>query len=141
MMLFMINIVVYMDRYYVHFPKNEAPSWGIGYKELLSYIDQPLQKSKTLIMANPETSPYIFLLFYGKENPALFQQKAEHYDPTPDGFYHVRVFGRYQFRQIDWERDIFYPNALLVDYVERVPDQYKPRMIRVAQFGVVPSYL
>ena len=141
MMLFMINIVVYMDRYYVHFPKNEAPSWGIGYKELLSYIDQPLQKSKTLIMANPETSPYIFLLFYGKDDPALFQQKVERYDPTPDGFYHVRVFGRYQFRQIDWERDIFYPNALLVDYVERVPDQYKPRMIRVAQFGVVPSYL
>lgn len=140
-LLYSINIALYLDRYYVHFPKIEAAAWGVGYKELLRYINQPLQQSKTIIMANPETSPYIFLAFYGKVDPALFQKKVERYDPTPDGFYHVRVFGRYQFRSIDWERDIFYPNALLVDYPERIPNQYKPRMIRVAQFGVVPSYL
>lgn len=140
-LLYSINIAVYLDRYYVHFPKIEAAAWGVGYKELLHYINQPLQQSKTVIIANPESSPYIFLAFYGKENPALFQKKVERYAPTPDGFYHVRVFGRYQFRQIDWERDIFYPNALLVDYLERIPDQYKSRMIPVAQFGVVPSYL
>ena len=139
--LYSINIALYLDRYYVHFPKTEVAAWGVGYKELLHYINLPLQQPKTIIMANPETSPYIFLAFYGKENPALFQKKVERYDPTPDGFCHVRVFGRYQFRQIDWERDIFYPNALLVDYPERIPDQYKSRMLRVAQFGVIPSYL
>lgn len=139
--LYAINIAVYLDRYYIHFPKIEAVAWGVGYKELLNYINQPVQQSKTVIMANPETSPYIFLAFYGNVDPGLFQKKVERYDPTPDGFYHVRVFGRYQFRSIDWERDIFYPNALLVDYFERVPGQYKSRMIRVAEFGVVQSYL
>ena len=67
--LFIINMLVYMDRYFVHFPHNEAQSWGIGYKALVDVIFQEKYASKEVIMSHPEYSHYIFLLFYNKYDP------------------------------------------------------------------------
>lgn len=137
--LYIANGALYLDRYYVHFPKNEIAAWGTGYKNLWQYISAPSNKQKTIIMANPQESPYMYFLFYGKTDPRLFQQNAQRYPPTSDGFYHVRSFGRFEFRSIDWDRDIYHPNALLVDYVSRIPAKQLSRTIPVAQFGVVPT--
>lgn len=122
LLLFIINISIYIDRYYVHFPKNEGKNWGFIYKSLNDSIFQSSLIKKDVIMANPEYSPYIFLLFYQKYDPAKYQKKAQRYPLTEDGFVHVKSFDRYEFRAIDWQKDIKIPNRVLIDFSNQVPN-------------------
>lgn len=119
--LLIINIAIYIDRYYIHFPRNEEKSWGIGYKKLDKVLSSPSFVNKKVIMARPQNSPYIYLLFYNPYNPSKYQKEALRYSPTSDGFVDVRRFGRYEFRTIDWGKDIQIPKALIVDWSEQVP--------------------
>lgn len=106
-----ISMMIYTKRYFVDFPKNEARNWGIAYKKI---TPQLFSSGKNIIMEKPETSPYIYLLFYSAYNPADYQNEAKRYPITSDGFTHVAGFGRFSFRTIDWEKDSKLPNTLLV---------------------------
>lgn len=72
-------------------------------------------------MARPNYSPYIYLLFYNPYDPSKYQREVLRYPQTDDGFVDVGGFGRYEFRPIDWGKDIQRPNTLLVDWSEQVP--------------------
>ncbi|MDO8658890.1 MAG: phospholipid carrier-dependent glycosyltransferase [Candidatus Levybacteria bacterium] len=122
--LFIINASIYLDRYYVHFPKNEARSWGVGYKALNNLLSQPSFVSKKVIMERPKYSPYIYLLFYSKYSPSLYQKQAMRYSPTEDGFVDVREFDRYEFRKIDWNKDLS-KDTVLVAWSTDVPKSIK----------------
>lgn len=122
--LFIVNVSMYLDRYYVHFPRNETASWGIGYKALNELLITPSFSSKKVIMDRPQYSPYIYLLFYSKYNPLLYQKQAVRYPPTQDGFIDVREFGRYEFRDIDWGRDL-QGDTVLVAWSSQVPDSIR----------------
>ena len=123
--LFILNILVYMDRYYVHFPKNEAVSWGNGYKELIKVLSKDELKDKQVVMTHPEYSRYIFLLFYSKYNPLIYQKNAMRYPPTDDGFVHVKSFDRFEFRDINWGEDVKVSNRLLIDNPSNIPEFVK----------------
>lgn len=122
--IFFINFLVYMDRYYVHFPRNEAASWGIGYKELNRILSNPSFVSKKVIMERPQYSPYIYLLFYSIYDPHSYQNQAVRYSRTADGFLDVKEFGRFIFRPIDWNKDLK-SNAILVGFTSDVPEEIK----------------
>lgn len=113
--LFIVNFGIYLDRYYVYFPRDEAQNWGLGYKELSDLLVKPQLLGKKVIMSNPEQSPYIYLLFYQRYDPSSYQKTAVIYPPTEDGFYHVKSFGRYEFRPVNWEKDINVQNTIVVD--------------------------
>jgi hypothetical protein len=119
-LLYLVNISVYLDRYFIHFPRNEAQFWGYGYKKLAEVTDSEPYSHVRTIISHPEYSPYIFLLFYQKTDPELFRQSVIRYAPTGDNFVHVRSFGRFEFRDIDWNRD---PDGktLVVAVSEEVP--------------------
>ncbi len=119
--LFIINFAIYIDRYYIHFPRNEEINWGLGYKKLDDFLSKSSSSSKKVIMSRPQYSPYIYILFYSKHNPSFYQKEALRYPPTNDGFVNVKGFGRYEFRTIDWGKDIQIPNVLLVDWSDQVP--------------------
>ncbi|MEK7119684.1 MAG: glycosyltransferase family 39 protein, partial [Patescibacteria group bacterium] len=51
-----INIAYYLNRYYTHFPIEEAKNWGIGYKQLTAIVTSEKYQSKQVIMARPEYS-------------------------------------------------------------------------------------
>lgn len=136
--LFVINVTIYLDRYYVHFPRNEATNWGVGYKALSELLTTPSFSSKKVIMARPSYAPYIYLLFYSKYDPSLYQQQAIRYPPTQDGFVDVKKFGRYEFRDIDWGHDL-QENTVLVAWSSQVPDSirnfYETREITLLNGG------
>ena len=121
----LFNIAIYLDRYYVHFPKNEAQNWGIGYKQLHVILSEKRFASKNIIMTRPNYSPYIFLLFYSVYDPLRYQETVRRYSPTEDGFVHVKSFDRYTFGEIDWKKDIKIPNTLLVASLLKIPDFVK----------------
>ncbi len=121
LLLFIINFAVYIDRYYIHFPRNEEKNWGIGYKKLNEVLSSASFIKKKVIMSRPEYSPYIYLLFYNSYSPSFYQKEALRYPPTSDAFVNVKGFGRYEFRTIDWGKDIQIQNVLLVDWSDQVP--------------------
>ncbi len=129
--LFALNFTVYLDRYYVHFPRDEAGNWGLGYRELNLLFSKPEFSSQKIIMARPQYEPYIYLLFYSKYDPYLYQKQAVRYPPTADQFINVKSFGRFTFRTIDWEKDINLKNTLLIDWSSDTPmslrANYSPR--------------
>ncbi|MDO8621137.1 MAG: glycosyltransferase family 39 protein [Candidatus Levybacteria bacterium] len=118
---FLLNVAIYIDRYYAHFPRDEAQNWGLGYKELNLLLSKPEFSSQKVIMARPQYEPYVYLLFYSIYNPSLYQKQAVRYPPTEDKFVHVKSFGRYEFRPIDWGKDLGLPNTFLVDWSTNIP--------------------
>lgn len=122
--IFAINIAIYLDRYFIHFPRNESANWGVAYKTLSNLLSQPDFSAKKVIMARPKYSPYIYLLFYNKYDPASYQKQAVRYPPTEDGFVDVKGFGRYEFRDIDWGKDLN-GNAVFVAWSLDVPEEIK----------------
>ncbi|MBI2430858.1 MAG: glycosyltransferase family 39 protein [Candidatus Levybacteria bacterium] len=124
-LLLLFNVLIYFDRYFVHFPKNEGESWGAGYKNLTNLISQKRFLPKKIVISRPEYSPYIFLLFYQKYDPEKYQASAIRYLPTDDGFVHVKGFDRYEFREINWGEDIKISNRLLIDVPSQIPEFVK----------------
>ncbi|MBI2614067.1 MAG: glycosyltransferase family 39 protein [Candidatus Levybacteria bacterium] len=123
--LFLINVAVYIDRYFIHFPRNEVRNWGLGYKKLDEVLSKPEFVNKKIIISRPKYSPYIYLLFYNPYDPSKYQKEVKRYPPTQDGFVDVKGFGRYEFRGIDWGKDIQTPNTLIVDWSSDVPASVK----------------
>lgn len=108
---YVLSMMTYGKRYFIDFPKKEARNWGTAYKMI---TPQLFSSDKNVIMEKPETSPYIYLLFYSGYSPADYQREAKRYPISPDGFTDVAGFGRFSFRAIDWEKDSKLPNTLLV---------------------------
>lgn len=123
--LFILNIGIYLDRYNVHFARDEVKGWGFGYKELNDLLSKPALLSKKVIMTRPEYSQYIYLLFYSKYDPSLYQKTVVRYPPSKDGFVDVAKYGRYEFRSIDWGKDVHTPNAILIADPIEVPNSVK----------------
>lgn len=118
---FLWNVSIYLGRYYVDFPNNEAQYWGYGYKQLTSLLWKKDYRTKDVIMSRPEYSPYIFLLFYSQFDPTAYQKTAARYPPTDDAFIHVKQFDRFTFRAIDWNSDIQRVHTVLVDESRMIP--------------------
>lgn len=119
--IFLLNILIYLDRYFVHFPRNEVKNWGFGYKFLNTTLQQETFRTKKVIMSHPEYSHYIYLLFYQKYDPLKYQKEAIRYSYTEDKFLHVRKYDRFEFRQIDWKKDTKMQNALLIAFPQEIP--------------------
>ncbi len=119
--LYSLNMGMYLDRYFIQFPKNEAQYWGNIYADLFLRLSSPELMDKKVIMSHPEYSPYIFFLFYSKYDPKKYQETAIRYPPTEDAFVHVKAYDRFIFREIDWDKDMRQPNTVLVDFTKDIP--------------------
>ncbi len=119
----------YLNRYFVHFPKTEAGSWGYAYKKLTPLLFSAENAKKHIIMTRPETSPYIYLLFYSGYSPASYQKEATRYPISRDGFTDVSGFGQFSFRAIDWNNDLKRSNTLLVADADEVPKELAGKIV------------
>lgn len=122
--LFLLNIGIYIDTYYIHFPHNEVASWGNGYKQLYEVLSTKYPNKK-IIMSQPQTEPYIYLLFYSHYDPAMYQKQAVRYPITDDGFVYVKHYGNYTFKDIDWDKDLHTTNTILIDVPSKTPEFVK----------------
>ena len=137
MLAYSVNVGIYFDRYYVHFPKNETHYWSIDYKNVTKILTSTVNNKKHIIIANPEQSPYIFLLFYLGYDPATYRKFAIRYASTTDGFGHVRSFDRFEFRSINWSSDTGLLNTILIDSYANIPVSIKRDIAHVGNFGIL----
>lgn len=106
MMVFGLSLVSLYQKYFIDFPYLRAQNWGGGYQKLVSFLNISENREKKVVMQRPNYSPYIYFLFYSRYDPEAYQQEAIRYSPTEDGFYHVKAFSRYQFRDFELEEEI-----------------------------------
>jgi hypothetical protein len=78
-----------------------------------------------IIVTNALGRPYINMLFYTKYPPQKFQHERQaKTDETGFGFIDVTAYGKYNFRGVDWKREIAsqgtYEKVLLVGGVQEL---------------------
>lgn len=116
-----INFVLYLDRYFIHFPQAAEVYWGGGYKDLISKISKVSGQYNEIVMDRPDYSPYIYFLFYQKIDPTDFQQKVVRYPVDAEGFQHVKSFQDLTFKKLDWSDDLLIPGRLLITWADSTP--------------------
>lgn len=103
------SLIYYMDIYYLHFPIHYSEFWDYGMKELASYAWEHKDKYNEIVIdptfgtEGPNTvgTPYLYVLFYSKYNPYLFQNSPRRWVKTGDSV----NFDKFTFRAIYWPVD------------------------------------
>jgi 4-amino-4-deoxy-L-arabinose transferase-like glycosyltransferase len=100
--LFFVEIICLFyswDFYLNHYPKRAivTQSWECGYSELGDYIKQNYNKFDRFYITQKNGEPYIFLLFYLKYPPQLYQKQASLSAPDQFGFGQVAKFDKFNF--------------------------------------------
>lgn len=95
------NIAYYLDQYFVQTNYYTAYDWQYGYAQVVPYVQSVENKYQKIVVSNqpPLDQSYMFFLFYLKYNPALYQQETKN---VSGGFREDHIFGKYEFRSIQW---------------------------------------
>jgi hypothetical protein len=95
LVLFIYNVLLFMDGYFVHLNMQRARFWDYGYKQAVE-LSKAYPDYK-VIMRGPENFPYIYFLFYNQYSPQKFISQVKYYPPTSEGFLYVKSFDRFSF--------------------------------------------
>lgn len=95
-----ISFASYLDRYYVHTPKQYALEWEYGFSQVIPYVAQNQDKYQKIIMTDRYDQPYVLLLFYSKYNPARYQETFKKIGDNKFGFTTITSFDKFEFRPI-----------------------------------------
>lgn len=107
------------DFYFNHYPKRAAVirAWQCGNKEMALFVKENYGKYDKFYITKKNGQPYIFLLFYLKYNPILYQKQANLSAPDEFGFGQVEKFDKFDF---NFQYDPFKKNAVSIGY----PDDF-----------------
>lgn len=119
-LLILFNLTFYFTSYYVRFPILYAKDWRLEDKAVAQYIQKNNTKYDTIIFDKKAGFVYTSLLFFNTYSPEIFQKTEIREKEDGEGFSMVSSFGKYQFREINWEKD-YHPKTLIVTTLDQVP--------------------
>ena len=108
----------YLDLYYVHTSQEYSQWWQYGYKDVVEEVSRIEKDYGKVITTYRYDQPHIYFLFYQKVDPAWYQKnwgggEIKRFE---------RSFGKYEFRNIDWEKDKNFKNVLIVGTPQEIPE-------------------
>lgn len=115
--LFLLNFFYYLHMYYIHTPSEYSQWWQYGYKEAVKTAAAYEKDFNEVIVTYRYDQPYIFFLFYNQTDPSWYQENWGGGEIQRAN----RSFGKYEFRNIDWEKDQQQSGALLVGTPQEIP--------------------
>lgn len=123
-LIFLLNILFYMDRYFVHMPKEYSQDWLYGYKQSVQILSEQMAKKQYdhIVITDKYGQPYIYYLFYTKYPPAVFQKQAILDQQTVD-VGTVRKIDNLEFRPIYYPHDRFVKNSLYIGLLDELPEK------------------
>lgn len=130
-LLFGLNIHLYLHQYFVHFPKEKTDEWFAAYEPLFEFLslEENIQKQVTFAITQPGylDQAYIFTAFYDRIDPKEFQNSGgTRLEPTgTTGKFSV---GRYHFLPMKCEtceNDEIVINKGLIVSAHKLIDQPK----------------
>ena len=130
-LFFIFNISYYLDQYFVQQNYFTSQDWQYGYKETVFEIKKIEDKYDKIIVTNKPylDQSYMFFLFYLKYPPGTYQKEAQ---ISSGGFRENHVFGKFEFRPIQWQKEEKNPRILYIGMPSDFPDGLK--VIKVINF-------
>lgn len=123
-LLIIANFLVYLDRYFVHAPKEYSQGWLFGYKQVVEFLKtQDLKSYDQVVFDDHYGQPYIYYLFYSHYPPAKFHSQAILDQPSVD-VGTIRKIDNIKFRPIYWPKDRGTKNSLFVGTKESLPAKH-----------------
>lgn len=92
----LLNFLYYFHGYYNHYPREFSGEWQYGYKESIIYAVNVKENYDQILVTTELGRPYIYYLFYTKEDPRIFREKAV-IKRDVFGFVSVTGFDKYHF--------------------------------------------
>ena len=121
-LLLLLNFVYFQHIYWRHYPIDYSNEWQHGYKSAIEFIKTVEDQYDEIWFTDKLGRPYVYFLFYLRENPQKFWQEAK-IEREVFGFVKVRSFDKYYFfDEIDFERE---GKVLYVDKADSVPERAK----------------
>ncbi len=117
--IYALNGMYYLHKYYRHYPIEFSGEWQYGYKDALSSIIPIESKYASVALTGLIGRPYMYTLFYKQIDPTELQRtKDVRFDAA--GFYHVYGFGKYRF-------------------IDELPAQLNPQTLYIWDATTVPK--
>lgn len=123
------NIVYYFTSYYIKFPVEYSSKWRSEDKAVSLYISASQQNYNKIVFDQEAGFIYTSFLFFAKYSPLQFQKTAVFAPADSEGFSNLLSFDKYEFRNIDWEKDIKSKNTLIVTNQKQKPEKIFPLKI------------
>ncbi len=98
MTILFLNFLYYVHGYYTYYPVGYSQEWQYGYKEAVNYVKEVENQYDKIVFTDNLGRPYIYFLFYTRENPRNFQATAKIWREAL-GFVHVDGYGKYEFQK------------------------------------------
>ncbi len=101
----------FLWNYFRQSPKVVASSMSYGWDEVMNYLTKVEANYQRIIISDEFSEPQIFVAFYKKWNPAVFQQESQDWlRYQEEGLKFVDQLGKYsldkyEFRDINWAED------------------------------------
>jgi 4-amino-4-deoxy-L-arabinose transferase-like glycosyltransferase len=130
--LFVLNFIYYLHQYYVHTPIEYGNFWQYGYKQLFKEASKLENSYRKIIVTYKYDQPYIYYLFYNKIDPAWYQKNWDH-TGTGKVKRFKRIIGKYEFRNINWDKDKNLKNSLIIAAPQEIPEN-ADNIIKVIKF-------
>lgn len=122
-LLFLVNIAYFFYQYLYTAPMTMAKDWNWGYKEAVEYIKKVEGSYEKIVLSNDSGEAYMHFLFYSKYPPKKFQEKVDDFDEVDKfGIGHIYKFDKYEFRNIDWDKEKKKKGILWVGKDKEIPD-------------------
>lgn len=118
LMLITINVYYYLESYYIHTPVEAAKVWQFGYKQVVAEINKYENEVEKVIVTYAYDQPHVYVLFYKQINPGWYQSQVVGKEVKR----FERSFGKYEFRNINWAKEQFLTNALLIGTPNEIPE-------------------
>lgn len=128
------SLSFYFTSYYIRFPIQYASEWTAEDSNLISYIKQNDYKYKHVVIDKNTSLRYSSVLFYSSYSPTLFQSTVIRYPTDAEGFTWVKSFGKYEFRDIDWNKDYHTPKTFIITTEGNLPADIKSSVQPIATF-------
>ena len=134
-----LSLVSYIDKYYVHLPKQYALEWEYGFSQAVAYITQNQNKYQKVVITDRYDQPYILLLFYSRYDPDSYQKDDKKVGDNKFGFSTISSFGKFEFRPIGKEEISQSRNTLFVGTNEEIGEDQIP--LKVINFpNGIPAF-
>ncbi len=97
-LIFSVSFAYFLRQYFLVLPADHADWWNGGMKETAKYVLSVSEKYDNVVFLDKDGMPYIYLLFYGKIDPNLYQKMAlRNYHADEFGFERIEEYGKYLF--------------------------------------------
>lgn len=121
-LLIIFNFLIFMDRYFIHAPQENAKFWLYGYKQIYQKWADKFSNYDKIVITDTFGQPYIYYLFYTKYPPKDFQKQAILDQPGVD-VGNIRKIDNIEFRHIYWPVDRGSEKALFIGPEEELPEK------------------